>query len=269
MVELKVVSEGNHPKQRENLDPQDSNRKGFAGAFETLLRKFKAVFHAFLLFPVYGVASVCLGIAATPGVFLVSFVHRSLEHSSDLVKIPLLAITIAGAYFLYGFSLILVIPLVNRLTVGKLKPWRGAYYSLPVVRWYLHNGLTYLVRYTFLPFITPSPFNIFFYRLMGMKIGKGVQLNTEHISDPSLIEIGDQATIGGSVTMIAHYGMGGLLVIAPLKIGKGAIIGIRATLMAGVEVGERAKVLPNSVVLPNTKIPASETWAGVPAQKIK
>ena len=39
--------------------------------------------------------------------------------------------------------------------------------------------------------------------------------------------------------------------------------------MGGVEVGEKAKVLANSFVLPNTKIPAGETWAGIPAAKIE
>jgi serine acetyltransferase len=38
--------------------------------------------------------------------------------------------------------------------------------------------------------------------------------------------------------------------------------------MAGVRIGEKAKILPNSVVLPNTQVPAGETWGGVPAQKI-
>ena len=35
-----------------------------------------------------------------------------------------------------------------------------------------------------------------------------------------------------------------------------------------VEIGEKAKILPNSVVLPKTRIPAGETWGGVPAIRI-
>jgi serine acetyltransferase len=38
--------------------------------------------------------------------------------------------------------------------------------------------------------------------------------------------------------------------------------------MGGVEVGEKAKVLAGSFVLPNTRIPAGETWAGIPAQRV-
>jgi serine acetyltransferase len=38
--------------------------------------------------------------------------------------------------------------------------------------------------------------------------------------------------------------------------------------MGGAQIGKGAKILPNSVVLPKTVIPAGETWGGVPAQKI-
>jgi acetyltransferase-like isoleucine patch superfamily enzyme len=104
---------------------------------------------------------------------------------------------------------------------------------------------------------------------MGMKIGEGTLINSSHLSDPSLIEMGRKVTLGGSVTIVAHYGQGGFLVLAPVKIGDKATIGLRAILMGGVTIGEGAKILPNSVVLPKTQVPAGETWGGVPARKIE
>lgn len=255
-------------KRTENIDPQGSKHGGFFGLFETALRRFKVTVHALTLLPFYVLGSVILGLALTPGVWLFSRVSGWVQHSSDWIRFPAYGTAVAAGYFLYGFTLILIIPLINRLFIGPIPPWRGPYYSLPTVRWYLHNGLTYLVRYTFLPFITPSPFGIYFYRAMGMKVGRGVVINTENISDPSLIELGDHVTIGGSVTIIAHYGVAGYLVISPVVIRKGATVGIRATIMAGVSIGEQARILPHSVVLPKTVIPAGETWGGVPARRI-
>ena len=52
-------------------------------------------------------------------------------------------------------------------------------------------------------------------------------------------------------------------------IDAGATIGLRAVIMGGVEVGAKAKVLASSFVLPNTKIPDGETWAGIPARRIE
>jgi acetyltransferase-like isoleucine patch superfamily enzyme len=138
----------------------------------------------------------------------------------------------------------------------RLKPFRGGYYSLGAVPWYFHNALTYIVRYTFLEFITPTPMNILFYRMMGMKIGKNVHLNTTNISDPCLIEIGDKVTIGGSAHIIAHYASKGYIIVDHVKIGNGATVGLKATIMGDVEIGETAAIGPHEVILPKSRIPA-------------
>lgn len=101
-----------------------------------------------------------------------------------------------------------------------------------------------------------------------MKIGKGSVINTTWISDPSMIQLGKKVTLGGSVTLAAHYGQGGLLVIAPISIGDGCTIGLKSSIMGGVTIGANTKILPHSVVLPKTQIPAGEIWGGVPAQKL-
>ena len=104
--------------------------------------------------------------------------------------------------------------------------------------------------------------------LMGMKIGRGVHINSTHISDPAMIELGDKVTIGGSAVIAAHYAQAGYLIIARVRIGRGATIGLRATIMGDVVIGDGARVLPNSVVLPKTRIAAGETWGGVPAVRL-
>ncbi|MCM2279803.1 MAG: hypothetical protein NDJ89_17145 [Oligoflexia bacterium] len=243
-------------------------RKGILGLYEATLRRFQTAMHALSLLPLYAVGSLCIGLSLVPGVLLFNWVAGKIEMDS-LFRIPVLCTTAAAGYFLYGTTLILLLPALNFALRMRPRPFRGPYHSLATARWYIHNGLTYIARYTFLEFITPTPFNNLFYRLMGMKMGKGAQINTSHISDPGMIELGDNVTIGGSATIVAHYGVGGFLIIAPVKIGSGATIGLRATIMGGVEIGERARILPNSVVLPNVKVPAGETWGGVPAARIE
>jgi hypothetical protein len=210
-----------------------------------------------------------MALALTPGFALFHWAQLSSAHDVPLLHYFFLALSFATAYFLYGFSLIILLPLANRILFAWPKPWKGPYYSIETIPWSVHNGLVYLMRYTFLDFITPTPLNILFLRLMRMKIGRGALINTSYISDPSLIEIGEKATIGGSVTLCAHYGVGGKLVLAPVKIGSGATLGLKVTILGGVEVGEGARVLPNSAVLPHTKIPAFETWGGIPARKLE
>jgi hypothetical protein len=252
-------------------DPESlaRKRKGIVGLFETILRKFKILVHVGILAPLYALGALCIGAALVPGITMFRWSTDYFAQSPDLVRALAWGTSIAAGYFTYGFSLVLLLPAANFILRGKPREFRGPYYSAECVRWYLHNALTYLMRYTFLEFLTPTPLNILFYRLMGMKIGRGVQINSTHISDPALIELGDRVTVGGSAVIVAHYGQGGYLVLAPVRIGSGATIGLRATVMGGAVIGEHAKILPNSVVLPKTVVPAGEVWGGVPAQKVE
>ena len=107
----------------------------------------------------------------------------------------------------------------------------------------------YLVRYTILDLITPSPIANLYLEAMGMRIGKGVVINTTNISDPTLITIEDHVTIGGSVTMMAHYGQKGVLCIAPVLIKKGSMVGLKASIFGGVIIDENVFIPPHHPVL--------------------
>jgi acetyltransferase-like isoleucine patch superfamily enzyme len=71
-----------------------------------------------------------------------------------------------------------------------------------------------------------------------------------------MIEIEDKVTIGGSVHIIAHYASKGFLIVERVKIRKGATVGLKATIMGDVEIGEGAVIAPHEVILPKSRIPA-------------
>ncbi len=220
--------------------------------------------------PFLALAILAAGLAAGVAVFVYDSCFSARIAATDTwLRFPLTGIALAASYFAYGLSLLVVAPALNFLLGGRLKPYRGSAVSLMALRWYVHCTMTLVVRYSFLEFVTPSAFATLYYRLMGMKIGRNVTINTTAIADPSLIEMADGVTIGGSASILAHYAQGGYLVVAPVKIGAGATIGLRAIVMGGAEVGAKAKVLASSFVMPNTKIPPGETWAGIPAQRIE
>lgn len=255
--------------QRIDVDTVTSEHKGLKGYFEQLLRRFKVAMHIATMIPIYLFGILVLGTCLMPGIYVFRTVSALTADLPFWFQNMAYGLALSFGFFLYGFSLLAIAPTINFLVGGRLKEWRGPYYSIESLKWFFHNALTYLARFTFLEFVTPSPLNLLFYRLMGMKIGYGCTINTTFISDPSLIELGNKVTIGGSVTIVAHYGQGGLLIITPVKIGNRCTIGLKATIMGGAVIGDGAKVLPNSVVLPKTVIPAGETWGGVPAHKIE
>ncbi len=240
----------------ENILTTESNLTGLAGLFEKLLRRFRTGMFLAALLPLYLVGILAMGISATPGIYLFFWVKAATAHWFPVLHYLAISTTAVSAYFIYGFCLIFVVPFFNFILPFRIKPFRGNYYSFQSVPWYIHNALTYIVRYTFLEFITPTPLNVLFYKMMGMKVGKGVHINTTNISDPGLIELGDHVTIGGSATIIGHYGQKGYLVLEKVKIGDGVTIGMKATVMGNVEIGRGAMIGPHEVILPKSRIPA-------------
>jgi hypothetical protein len=256
---LKGKAMDNSKKDRLDVNATHSDRAGLSGAVEAFFRKFRTLGFACILAPLVLLYLLCIGISLTPGITLFYSVDAWARDFSPLLRNFCYGLSFAMGFGLYGLTLLFIVPLVNKLLPLQVRPQRATWYSLSVVPWYYHNGLTYLVRYTFLEFVTPTPLNILFYRMMGMKIGKGCMINSTNISDPCLIELGDYVTIGGSATMVAHYGMKGFLVIDRLVIGNKVTIGLKATIFGDVVIGDGAMVKPNEVVMPKTRIPPRES----------
>ncbi len=238
-------------------------------AFDRFLRRFARASYFVAVLLLYVLASTALGLALAPALW--AFDHLASWSVRLPPPLPYLAVGTSAAlcFFFAGLTLLVVVPVYNWALPTRVRPFKGGYYSIHVLPWFIHNGLFYLVRYTFLPFVTLTPFGIWFLRAMGMRIGRHAFVNTEYISDPRLITLGEDAALGGSVRIFAHYGGGGSFVIAPVVIGPRATVGLGATVMGDVEVGEGATVLPHSVLLPGSRVGPGETWGGVPARRIE
>jgi acetyltransferase-like isoleucine patch superfamily enzyme len=247
----------NHPK---NPPPRS--------ALDRMLRRFARLSYYTFVGLMLLIAATALGWALAPALWLW---HTSLAWSAPLPAVPRYlaqGLGLSAAFFVFGFTLLVVVPVYNFVLPTRAKPFRGGYYTIHAVPWVLHNALFYLVRYTFLPFVTLTPFSVWFLKAMGMKIGRHAFVNTEFISDPNLIALGDDVVLGGSVRIFAHYGGGGNLVIAPVVVEDRATIGIAVTVMGDVRIGRGAVILPHSALLPGSRVGEGETWGGVPARPI-
>lgn len=248
-----------------DINSSRSIKKGPMALLENLIRKFSTVAFILFLLPLVVLYVMILGFSITPAIYLFQQVNIWVEGYSLFAKALCYGMCAGAGFISFILSLIFIVPLFNLPLLPFVRPYRGAWYSLESIPWYYHNALTYLVRYTILEFLTPSPLNILFFKMMGMKIGKNVVINTSNISDPCLIQLDDYVTIGGSAFMMAHYGMKGYLVIDKLHLKKGVMVGLGAKLLGGVTIEERATILPNSAVLPKTTIGAGEKY-GVQSQ---
>jgi hypothetical protein len=249
-------------EKTDDINSLDSTKKGLVGNFENIFRQFKNIGFSLLLVPIGLLYILCLGVSLAPGLFVLQKIHYFVQQTqlSMIVTSFLYGLGIGFGFVLFIFTLIFIVPLCNLPLIPLVRSYRGPWFSIESIPWYYHNALTYLVRYTILEFLTPSPLNNLFFKMMGMKIGKGVMINTTNISDPCLIILDDYVTIGGSAFLMAHYGMKGFLIIDKLHLKKGAMVGLGAKILGGVTIGEKATILPNSAVLPKTIVKDGEKF---------
>lgn len=234
-------------------------------ARDTFVHRHATGVQTLLVVGLYVQLAVLAGVATTPGAYLAWRAWQASASWPDLTRVLLACCLVWGVYFAYALCVIPVVGLFRIITRGGTPTGRFRYYSYPAYRWASYNALILLVRYTCINFLRVTPFIVAFHRLMGMKIGRRVQINTAIIGDSNLIEIGDDTVIGGDVTLVAHLAAAGAFVTAPVRIGSRVTVGLMAVILPGVTIGDGAIIAPNAVVERGTRVGPGEVWAGVPA----
>jgi acetyltransferase-like isoleucine patch superfamily enzyme len=141
--------------------------------------------------------------------------------------------------------------------------------SLGIYRWMFINGLYMIASITFMDFIMLSSFSIMFFRLMGAKVGRNVQINSKKCFDLSLIEIGDNVVIGGYSTIMCHSFERNRLILRKVKIGNNVVLGLNSVVMCGAQIGDGAFITAGAVLGKNKQVPAHSVYAGVPAESVR
>ncbi len=108
---------------------------------------------------------------------------------------------------------------------------------------------------------------LFWYRLAGVTIGRNVYIGYGAKLDslaPWLIALDDGCTLGVDCIVAVHLYQKGEIVLRKIRIGKRAVVGVRA--IAFASLGDDATLGPNSVLLANA--PAEAVLLGIPAQEV-
>lgn len=217
----------------------------------------------------YLMGSVFFAIALVPAVMLVFKLSEITEHSSRLLHIFALSFGVAFGYFLFGFTLIVLVGLFRLCFRLRLKEGIYPLFSREALKWAFVSSLYLMINFTFIDFILLTPFANLLFRLLGAKLGTNVQFNSRHVYDATLIEIGDNTVVGGGAIILGHIVERGRLKLKKVKIGKNVTIGSHSTIMPGCEIGDGAVIGASAVLLKNTKVEARDVWFGIPAASIR
>ncbi|MEV0947408.1 Pls/PosA family non-ribosomal peptide synthetase [Rhodococcus sp. NPDC049939] len=114
--------------------------------------------------------------------------------------------------------------------------------------------------------LSGAPWILYYARALGVKVGKDVDL---HTLPPvtGMLELGDGCSVEPEVDLSGHWIDGDVVHIGEIKIGDGAAVGARSTLLPGARIGRNAEVAAGSAVVGRVK--SGQHWAGSPAVKIR
>jgi hypothetical protein len=229
------------------------------------------IIKAILTLLVYLVNAVVIGIALIPSVYLIGYAWRTRMAELSFVHILVFSIACGLGIFLYFITGSIVMSLLIRIISFGMKPGLYPMQSLTVLRWLVYSGVYHIAGKTILDYLPMSFLLVLFFRIVGAKIGKNAALNTWYLNDAFLLEIGDNVVIGGKSDISCHTFEKGCLLLQPVKIGSGTLIGQQCYISPGVTIGTQCVIGQYSFIRKNKDVPDKSVIAalgGLPIRAI-
>lgn len=217
----------------------------------------------------YAVGVAVIGISVFPGVLLCLKVWQATAHMGFSTQVLFACFAAVAGYFLYGICVLFAVGIVRLIFGLNLKEGEYPMQSWGALKWAIANSLVLVVSNTFMDFMLLTPFTNIFFRLMGAKLGKNVQINSKYCADLGMLEIGDRSVIGGHATVIGHSFERGRLILKKVKIGKDVTIGLNSVVLPGANIGDKSVIAAGAVLGKNTLVEPRSVYAGVPAISAK
>lgn len=187
----------------------------------------------------------------------------------DRGSIPQLALSFGVGYLIFGLTYLLLVVVIKHLVFFRSREGDYPFVSPYALRWAFVGSLVSLAKLIILSHVKGMPLLNTFYRLMGAKIGRNVLINTCNLFDFDVLEIGDDAVIGGDAVVIGHAGEAGMLRIRPVRIGAGCTVGQSAIVFPGATMEDHSVLGALSLLPKGRTLPAHSVWGGNPLRLLR
>jgi len=171
----------------------------------------------------------------------------------------------------FAVTLLIVSPIatwVTRTRTPANLELRIADMSWPLMTWARYMVAIHIVRVFAGTLFRGSPFWTAYLRLNGARLGRGVYINTLHISDHNLLDFGDQVIIGSEVHVSGHTVESGVVKTGNVRLGDQVTVGLGTTIEIGVVAGDRCQIGALSFVPKHTALDAGAVYVGSPVRRI-
>ncbi|WKD58172.1 Tyrocidine synthase 3 [Corynebacterium capitovis DSM 44611] len=115
--------------------------------------------------------------------------------------------------------------------------------------------------------ISGSTWVAYFARLLGAKVGRGVDMHTLPPTT-GLLTLGKGVAIEPEVDLSGYWIDGDVLRVGSIAIGPEARVGARSTLLPGTDIHAHAHIEAGSTVTGDKPVKKGARWAGSPARKV-
>jgi non-ribosomal peptide synthetase-like protein len=178
------------------------------------------------------------------------------------------ALALAGC--LYGLASFLMVVALKWILIGRYRP-RVAPMWTPFV--WISEAVTNLYESlavpNFLDILRGTPMLPWALRLLGVRIGRGVFLNTTDLTEFDCVHIGDEAELNAWCGPQTHLFEDRVMKIGAVKIGARVTVGTRGTILYDTEIGNDVRLGPLTLVAKGERLPAGTHWEGSPAAPVQ
>ncbi|MGL5741209.1 MAG: Pls/PosA family non-ribosomal peptide synthetase [Legionella sp.] len=192
-----------------------------------------------------------------PSISLISYYYDESHYLTTMFfAIPLGAVIFLGLYY----SCIVI---CKKIILDKIKP---GHYPLKSFYYFRHWIMVKMLDGDEISVMADTLYMPAFLRLLGAKLGKGVEMgDTPHII-PDLVTIEEGGFTASSVALAWPSVCNGFISFAPVNVGRRAFVGNVSLLPAGKSMGEGALLGCLSVTPPGDKAAEPHSaWLGSPA----
>jgi non-ribosomal peptide synthetase-like protein len=162
-------------------------------------------------------------------------------------------------------------------TVTLILKWLivGKYRKAELPMWTLQVWLTEAVTSLyeslaipyFLDFLQGTIFLPFFLKLLGVKIGKKVFLDTTDFTEFDLVSIGDYASLNHDSGPQTHLFEDRIMKMGPVNIESNVTIGAGTIILYDSIIARKTNIESLSLVMKGDRVPANSNWEGIPIRK--
>jgi non-ribosomal peptide synthetase-like protein len=171
--------------------------------------------------------------------------------------------------FFMGIPAFLLTAVLKWIFIGKYKPKQRPMWSWNVWR---SEAITSTYEALSIPFLLEymqgTPWLPLAMRLLGVKIGKRVWMNTTDITEFDMVTICDDAALNADCGPQTHLFEDRVMKVGSVKIGARTSIGAGAIILYDSELGDDTHIEALSLVMKGERLAPGTDWTGSPVKPL-